>query len=53
MDLLKDAYVQEKVEEAAMLFYTNDTVTINLYWAAAAALLFFLRKLAGLYTGLI
>ena len=45
MDLLKDAYVQEKVEEAAKLFYTNDTVTINLYWAAAAALLFFLRKL--------
>merc|ERR1712241_1237130 len=42
VDLLKDAYVQEKVEEAAKLFYTNDTVTINLYWAAAAALLFFL-----------
>ena len=47
VDLLKDAYVQEKVEEAAKLFYTNDTVTINLYWAAAAALLFFLRKFAG------
>ena len=44
VDLLKDAYVQEKVEEAAKLFYTNETVTINLYWAAAAALLFFLRK---------
>jgi len=42
VDLLKDAYVQEKVGEAAKLFYTNDTVTINLYWAAAAALLFFL-----------
>merc|ERR1712228_1096556 len=42
VDLLKDAYVQEKVEEAAKLFYSNDTVTINLYWAAAAALLFFL-----------
>merc|ERR1711997_1141574 len=42
VDLLKDAYVQEKVEEAAKLFYTNETVTINLYWAAAAALLFFL-----------
>jgi len=42
VDLLKDAYVQEKVEEAAKLFYTNDTVTVNLYWAAAAALLFFL-----------
>ena len=53
MDLLKDAYVQEKVEEAAKLFYTNDTVTVNLYWAAAAALLFFLRKLAGLYPGLV
>ena len=53
MDLLKDAYVQEKVEEAAKLFYTNDTVTVNLYWAAAAALLFFLRKLAGvLWSGL-
>ena len=44
MDLLKDEFVQEKVEEAAKLFYTNDTVTINLYWAAAAALLFFLRE---------
>merc|ERR1712110_44111 len=42
VDLLKDAYVQEKVEETAKLFYTNDTVTINLYWAAVAALLFFL-----------
>ena len=42
VDLLKDEFVQEKVEEAAKLFYTNDTVTINLYWAAAAALLFFL-----------
>merc|ERR1712038_221593 len=42
VDLIKDAYVQEKVEEAAKLFYTNDTVTVNLYWAAAAALLFFL-----------
>merc|ERR1712110_657760 len=42
VDLLKDAYVQEKVEEAAKLFYTNDTVNVNLYWAAAAALLFFL-----------
>ena len=46
VDLIKDAYVQEKVEEAAKLFYTNDTVTVNLYWAAAAALLFFLRKSA-------
>ena len=44
VDLLKDEFVQEKVEEAAKLFYTNDTVTINLYWAAAAALLFFLCK---------
>ena len=42
VDLLKDEFVQEKVEEAAKFFYTNDTVTINLYWAAAAALLFFL-----------
>ena len=44
MDLLKDEFVQEKVEEAAKLFYTNDTVTINLYWAAAAALLTLLCK---------
>lgn len=44
VDLLKDEFVQEKVEEAAKFFYTNDTVTINLYWAAAAALLFFLRE---------
>ena len=45
VELLKDEFVQEKIDEVARLFYTNDTVTINLYWAAAAALLFFLRKL--------
>ena len=44
VELMKDEFVQEKVEEAAKFFYTNDTVTINLYWAAAAALLTLLRE---------
>ena len=44
MDLLKDEAVQEKIDEVARLFYSNDTVTINLYWAAAAALLTLLRE---------
>ena len=41
MDLLKDEVVQEKIGEVARFFYTNDTVTINLYYAAAAVLLGF------------
>ena len=44
VELLKDEFVQEKIDEVARLFYTNDTVTINLYWAAAAALLTLLCK---------
>ena len=44
VDLLKDEAVQEKIDEVARLFYSNDTVTINLYWAAAAALLTLLRE---------
>lgn len=39
VELLKDEFVQEKMDEMARLFYSNDSVTINLYWAAAAALL--------------
>lgn len=44
VDLLKDEMVQEKIGEVARFFYTNDTVTINLYYAAAAVLLGFLCK---------
>ena len=44
VDLLKDEVVQEKIGEVARFFYTNDTVTINLYYAAAAVLLGFLCK---------
>ena len=29
VELMKDEFVQEKVEEAAKFFYTNDTVTTN------------------------
>jgi len=42
VDLLKDEVVQEKVGEVARFFYMNDSVTINLYYAAAAVLLGFL-----------
>ena len=44
VDLLKDEVVQEKVGEVARFFYMNDSVTINLYYAAAAVLLGFLCK---------
>jgi len=39
VDLLRDESVQEKMDEVGRLFFSNDSVTINLYWAAAAALL--------------
>ena len=44
VELLKDEFVQEKIDEVARLFYSNDSVTINLYAAAAAGLLALLRK---------
>lgn len=44
VDLLRDESVQEKMDEVGRLFFSNDSVTINLYWAAAAALLTLLRK---------
>jgi len=37
---MKDEFVQEQLGEVARLFYSNDSVTINLYAAAAAAVLF-------------
>ena len=47
--MLKDEFVQEKMDEMARLFYSNDSVTINLYWAAAAALLTLLCKIFFLF----
>ena len=41
---MQDEFVQEKVEEAAKLFYSSNTVTINLAAIAAAGLLFLLCK---------
>merc|ERR1719168_527883 len=40
VSLMKDEFVQEQLGEVARLFYSNDSVTINLYAAAAAAVLF-------------
>ena len=45
VSLMKDEFVQEQLGEVARLFYSNDSVTINLYAAAAAAVLFTLCKL--------
>jgi len=42
LELVQDEFVQEKVEEAAKLFYSSNTVTINLAAIAAAGLLFLL-----------
>ena len=49
VELLKDEFVQEKMDEMARLFYSNDSVTINLYWAAAAALLTLLCKIFSIF----
>merc|ERR1712141_776470 len=39
VELVQDEFVQSKVEEAAKLFYSSNTVTINLAAVAAAGLL--------------
>jgi len=39
IDLLKDEYAQDKMEDMARLIYSNGTVTINLLAAAAAVAL--------------
>merc|ERR1711877_66827 len=42
IELVQDEFVQSKVEEAAKLFYTSQSVTINLAGIAAAGLLLLL-----------
>merc|ERR1712083_705708 len=42
VELVQDEFVQSKVEEAAKLFYSSNTVTINLAAVAAAGLLLLL-----------
>ena len=44
MELLQDEVVQDKMEEAAKLFYSNNAVTVNLTAIVAAGLLFLLCK---------
>ena len=44
VELVQDEFVQSKMTEAAKLFYSSDTVTINLAAVAAAGLLLLLCK---------